>query len=267
MNKNSPEQENLVSLERKKSHHLFIGIHGEVAAGKTELAKLLAERFGLVLVEEKYSFNPYLEDFYSDPQKWSFFSQSFFFERKVRNLVEMPRDKPVVLAPDLWQDRDIYAYVHRQMGWMTNGDYQTYLFNCDRSLQFHQLPCPDLIISVQAPFRVILERIRRRAETEDRGFELQMLENKPDYFFQLSQRVVEWADENPYQLPIIKVDSHQFDYRGQDRDLVASQIQEEVLYQLRKKSDLILPESLRPKSRVSSRAGRFSKMDNQLRRT
>ncbi len=259
-------QENLASPEKEK-HQLFIGIHGTVAAGKTELAKLLEGEFGVTLIEEKFQENPYLEDFYHEPERWSYLSQLFFFERKLKDLATMPRDKAVVLAPDQWQDRDIYAHVHRLMGWMNNGEYQEYLRKCDQLLQMADVPTPDLVISVHAPFEVILRRIERRAVTENREFELWMLENHPEYFFELSQRVEEWSRENPHDVPVMRVDSGRFNYIEEEDDafLIANQIRREVLIQLKEREEIILPESFRPGLVIDTRAGRISKMDNRFR--
>lgn len=268
-NELSPEQrqENLVSPEKER-HHLFIGVQGATGVGKTGLAKLLVREFGVVLVEEKFRKNPYLEDFYKEPGRWSCLSQTFFFEQKVRDLATMPKNEPVVLAPDQWQDRDIYAFVHRLMGWMTHEEYQTYLDNCDRLLRIASLPAPDIVISVQAPISVILDRIRKRAEEENREFELWMLKNHPEYFFELSRRVIEWAKENPYNVPIIVVDSDRFNYVDDSRHarLVSYQIERGVFDALRERREVILPESFRPRQTIDTRPGTFSKMDNPLRR-
>ena len=156
----------------------------------------------------------------------------------------MPKDRSVVLAPDHFQDLE-YAHVQRLMGWMTNSEYQSYLRNCDRSLRISGVPNPDIIISVRAPIRIILERIRRRAEEniEERERELWMLENHPEYFDLLARRLEEWVEENPHNIPIIVVDSGRFNYVDKKHDafLVADQVQREVVEKLEGRKDILLP--------------------------
>ncbi len=70
-----------------------------------------------------------------------------------------------------------------------------------------------------------------------------MLENHPEYFDLLARRLKEWAKENPYNIPIIVVDSGKYNYVDKKHDafLVADQVQREVVEKLEGRKGIILP--------------------------
>src|SRR6056297_2511515 len=56
----------------------YIAIEGVIGVGKTSLAKLLAGSLSAKLILEKFENNPFLEDFYNDPERYAFQTQLFF---------------------------------------------------------------------------------------------------------------------------------------------------------------------------------------------
>ncbi len=56
----------------------YIAIEGVIGAGKTSLAKKLAERLNAKLVLEEFESNPFLENFYNDRKRFAFQTQMFF---------------------------------------------------------------------------------------------------------------------------------------------------------------------------------------------
>lgn len=200
------------SPEKKEtSRHLVIGLHGAIGSGKTELASLLHRELGLVHFQEKFKTNPYLEDFYRNPYSFSFLMESHFLEDKVmqmRSIGGTVKNEGVVVDPTLWQDAEIYAFVHRELGWMTEQQYQYYLTSYRGLTKLYDIQDPDLVISVQAPWETIRERIQKRA----RPYELLMLKRYPEYFHKIAQRTEEWAGENRARVPIVVVDSGSHNY-------------------------------------------------------
>jgi deoxyadenosine/deoxycytidine kinase len=50
----------------------YIAIEGVIGAGKTTLAKKLAERLDANLILEEFETNPFLEKFYDDRRRYAF---------------------------------------------------------------------------------------------------------------------------------------------------------------------------------------------------
>ena len=67
----------------------FLAIEGVIGAGKTSLARLMAEKLNARLVLEKFEENPFLEDFYRDPERYAFQAQLYFLLSRYRQQIEL----------------------------------------------------------------------------------------------------------------------------------------------------------------------------------
>jgi hypothetical protein len=108
------------------SRQVFIGISGLIGAGKSTLAKSLAERLDLPVHYEPVADNEYLEDFYGDIKKYSFPMQVYLLNRRFQQQQQI-----VWQGHGGVQDRTIYedsvfARMLRNSGLMDERDYQTY---------------------------------------------------------------------------------------------------------------------------------------------
>ena len=56
----------------------YITIEGNIGAGKTTLAHLLAKHYNARIILEAFADNPFLEKFYADPEKFAFPLELFF---------------------------------------------------------------------------------------------------------------------------------------------------------------------------------------------
>ena len=135
-----------------------IVVEGPIGAGKTTLARKLAERFSTGLVLEDPSGNPFLERFYRDGRRYALPTQLFFLFQRVTQLRELAqRDLfSQAVAGDFLLDKDpLFARLN-----LTDAEYHLY------EKVYAQLrleaPVPDLVIYLQAPVDTLIERVHRR---------------------------------------------------------------------------------------------------------
>ncbi|MFM8557369.1 MAG: deoxynucleoside kinase [Betaproteobacteria bacterium] len=146
------------SLPSPFERYRHIVIEGPIGAGKTSLARRLAERFDAELVLEEPADNPFLERFYRDSRRYALPTQLYFLFQRVAQLRELSQRDLFAQAVvgDFLLDKDpLFAR-------LTLDDDELRLYqNILASVQ-PQAPIPDLVICLQAPPDTLIERIRRR---------------------------------------------------------------------------------------------------------
>ena len=180
---------------KKNNKTDFVGIAGNIGAGKTTLTTLIAERFSWKPFYETVIDNPYLSDFYGDMHRWSFNLQVFFLSNRFKTHKEMEESgRSCVQDRTIYEDVEIFARNLHDMGNMSDRDYENY---CELfSIITSYLKKPDLIIYLKATTDTLLSRIKRRG----RDFEKSI---KPEYLHMLNIAYDHWIkkaqkDSNVY---------------------------------------------------------------------
>src|SRR5688500_272841 len=83
----------------------FITIEGNIGAGKTTLAHMLARPYNARLVLEEFAHNPFLPKFYENPKLYAFPLELFFMAERYRRL------KGLVQQRDMFQTLPISDYL------------------------------------------------------------------------------------------------------------------------------------------------------------
>ena len=66
-----------------KELDIYIAIEGPIGVGKTSLAELIADKLTARKVFEKFEENPFLKDFYDDPESTAFKLKYFSFFKDI----------------------------------------------------------------------------------------------------------------------------------------------------------------------------------------
>ncbi|ATE59210.1 deoxynucleoside kinase [Thauera sinica] len=143
----------------------YIVVEGPIGAGKTSLAKRLAERLSAESLFEQAESNPFLARFYQNPERWAMATElSFFFQRidqVVAQLGELTGERRVVSDFILEKDT-LFAGLN-----LSDDEFALYQRIFD-SLRPAAPPSPDLVIYLQAKPDTLMERIRRRGNDAER---------------------------------------------------------------------------------------------------
>lgn len=136
----------------------YIAVEGPIGAGKTSLARRLAETFNYEILLENSEENPFLERFYHNPRQMALATQLFFLFQRSRQMQELRQNdmfEPVRVADFLMEKDKLFA---RQN--LDPDEFQLYE-NVYQHLTI-DAPVPDLVIYLQAPVEVLMQRIQMR---------------------------------------------------------------------------------------------------------
>ncbi len=136
----------------------YIVVEGPIGVGKTSLAKRLATTFKTDLMLELPAENPFLERFYEDPKTAALPTQLYFLFQRARQL-EIFRQadlfRPIQIADFLIDKDRLFAEVT-----LNKDEFDLYQQVYNRTAL--EAPIPDLVIYLQAPIQVLLDRISDR---------------------------------------------------------------------------------------------------------
>ncbi|MDH4069812.1 MAG: deoxynucleoside kinase [Ignavibacteria bacterium] len=136
----------------------FVAVEGVIGAGKTSLCRMLADTFGARLVLEKYEDNPFLQNFYDDPDRYAFQTQIFFLlgrYKQMRDLHQPDLFQRCIVSDYIFEKDKIFAYLNLQ-------DDELRLYELLINSMEHAIPTPDLVVYLQSNVERLMETIRRR---------------------------------------------------------------------------------------------------------
>ena len=163
---------------------MHVAIAGNIVAGKTTLTQLLAKHYKWKPHFESVEENPYLDDFYSEMERWSFNLQVYFLNSRFRQILELrSTGKNIIQDRTIYEDAHIFEPNLHAMGLMTNRDYQNYasLFELMENL----VSPPDLLIYLRADISTLVSQIHKRGREYESSISI-------DYLSRLNERYEAW---------------------------------------------------------------------------
>ncbi len=183
----------------------FIAIEGNIGAGKTTLAHLLAKHLNARLVLEEFADNPFLPKFYENPQQYAFPLELFFMAERYKQL------KDLIHTKDLFQNITVSDYLFTKCLLfakvnLTEEEFRLYhkLYDIIRQ----PLIQPDLLIYLHVPVQKLQKNIRKR----NRAYELNIPD---DYLFRLQETYTHYIKQ--HNLKTLFVDASNADFLGNEK--------------------------------------------------
>ncbi|MFO1408580.1 MAG: deoxynucleoside kinase [Steroidobacteraceae bacterium] len=186
--------------------HRYVVVEGPIGVGKTSLARRLAASFGSDLVLEQGEENPFLERFYRNPRAAAFQTQLHFLFQRARQLQDLRQHDMFqrVRVADYLLDKD------RLFARLTLDDEEYGLYEQVYARLAIDAPVPDLVVYLQAPVDVLVERIARRGIAYEQAIERRYLERLAESY---ARFFLEYD-----AAPVLTVNAAEIDPVGNERD-------------------------------------------------
>jgi deoxyguanosine kinase len=183
----------------------FITIEGNIGAGKTTLAHILAKHFNARLILEEFADNPFLPKFYENPQQFAFPLELFFMAERFKQLKELIQQKDlfqsVTISDYLFTKCLLFAKVN-----LPEDEFRLYQRLFD--IIHQQLVQPDILIYLHAPVTRLQENIRKRA----RPYEQKI----PDqYLFSIQETYTHYIKQ--HNIKTLVVDASNADFLNNEK--------------------------------------------------
>ena len=188
-------------------HLYYIAIEGVIGVGKTSFAKILSERMSARLVLEKFEENPFLEDFYIDPERYSFQTQLYFLLSRYRQQMELKQVDLFsnLLVSDYMFDKDkLFAHLNLN-------EKEFVLYNLIAQLLEKEVAQPDLVVFLQASTDRLMANIKKRGRSYEREMSREYIESLNqiynEYFFRYKDS------------PLLIINTNDIDFVNNEDDL------------------------------------------------
>lgn len=197
-------------LNRSDLSHLkiprFIVVEGPIGVGKTTLVKMLAECLRCDTLLERADDNPFLPRFYAGEKNSALSTQLFFLMQRAQQLAELAHG-------DLFAETRVADFLmakDRLFAEVTLDADELSLYSQVYDRLTLNVPEPDLVVYLQAPSAVLLQRIEHRGIAAERAIDRHYLDSLNDAY----SRFFHFYDA----APLLIVNATQLDWTSSTED-------------------------------------------------
>lgn len=137
------------------SNKKYIAVEGAIGVGKTTLVKKISNSIKCDTMYEDYADNPFLRTFYDSNSHNSFSTQLYFLLKRLEQSKLFKNNTNLIVSDFYFGKDDLFAKLN-----LNEIEYNMYN-EIREKLNFNP-PTPDLIIYLQAPTDILIDRIKKR---------------------------------------------------------------------------------------------------------
>lgn len=205
-----------------------IVLAGMIGAGKSTYTEMISSQLGTQAFYESVDYNPILDKFYDNPKKWAFSLQIYFLNARFRSIKGALRADHNVLDRSIYEDA-LFTYVNHLQGNISVEElaiYNDLLENMMEELEGVPKKSPDLLVFLDGPFEMILNRI------QERGRDFEQIDDNPEllaYYRLLFDNYQQWYENYNHSAKIkINIDDFDIVNNKEDQDEVIRIIQKNL---------------------------------------
>lgn len=179
----------------------YIVIEGNIGAGKTALAQLIAKQFNARLILEQYAENIFLPKFYSDPEKYSFQLELSFLASRYKQLSEE------LAAQELFSNFTVADYYFMKSLVFASATLNNDEFNLYRQIFYmiyRNIQRPDIYIYLHLDPDKLLENIEKRGRPYEKSI-------TKEYLLKIQENYFSFFRQNPGDKYLI-IDINRIDF-------------------------------------------------------
>jgi len=165
----------------------YIVIEGNIGAGKTTLASMIAKEYNAKLILERFDDNPFLPKFYDDPSRYSFPLELSFLADRYRQL------KEELVEQDLFRSFTVADYYFMKSLVFSSKTLEQDEFSLYRQIFYiiySSLPKPDLYVYLHVPPERLLKNIALRGREYEKSI-------TADYLVGIQESYFNFFRQNP----------------------------------------------------------------------
>mgnify|MGYP003313238583 FL=1 len=185
----------------------YIALEGPIGVGKTSLAQMLSRELSTRLVLEDFEDNPFLSDFYNDPERFAFQTQLFFLLQRYRQQQELRQ-------VDMFQKLLVTDYMFvkdRLFASLNLNEKEMQLYDTVANLLERNVIKPDMVIYLQADTDLLMENIAKRGRRMEKNITWEYIDalNQvyTEYFFRYQES------------PLLIINTNDIDFVHNEEDL------------------------------------------------
>lgn len=187
----------------------YLVIEGNIGAGKTTLANMLAQSANCRLMLEQFEDNSFLPRFYNDARRYAFPLELSFMASRFNQLKEIINANTEIFSPKQIVS-DYSFFKNLVFSRVTLDDDEFKLFYKLYEILVPQLPRPDLIVYLHQPVNRLVANISKRGRNYEKDI-------KPSYLEKVEQGYFEYFKQMPQQRVLI-VDAKELDFVDNESD-------------------------------------------------